>query len=358
MKIEEFFPEFVRKVTIDGKNSFQNQFARRIEMNSEIKLPQIPWEEDNTGGKEPVWRYSGNPIIGRDGNKISNSVFNSAVVRFEDGFAGVFRCDSRSISMDIFAGKSKDGINWEIDDEPIKFEGADEEILKREYRYDPRVCFIEDRYYITWCNGYHGPTIGIAYTFDFKKFVQLENAYLPFNRNGVLFPRKINGLYMMLNRPSDNGHTPFGDIFISQSKDMEFWGRHRHVMGTIKDDISAWQSTKIGPGPIPIETDEGWLMIYHGVINTCNGFVYRMGAALLDLNEPWKVLVRSKNYILAPWEQYERMGDVPNVVFPCAALHDKESGKIAIYYGCADKVTGLAFTTVDRLVDYVKKNAL
>ena len=327
-------------------------------MNSEIKLTQIPWEEDNTGGKEPVWRYSGNPIIGRDGNKISNSVFNSAVVRFEDGFAGVFRCDSRSISMDIFVGKSKDGINWEIEDEPIKFEGADEEILKREYRYDPRVCFIEDRYYITWCNGYHGPTIGIAYTFDFKKFVQLENAYLPFNRNGVLFPRKINGLYMMLNRPSDNGHTPFGDIFISQSKDMEFWGRHRHVMGTIKDDISAWQSTKIGPGPIPIETNEGWLMIYHGVINTCNGFVYRMGAALLDLNEPWKVLARSKNYIMAPWEQYECMGDVPNVVFPCAALHDKESGKIAIYYGCADTVTGLAFTTVERLLDYVKKNKL
>ena len=327
-------------------------------MNSEIKLPQIPWEEDNTGGKEPVWRYSGNPIIGRNGNKISNSVFNSAVVRFEDGFAGVFRCDSRSISMDIFVGKSKDGINWEIEDEPIKFEGADEEILKREYRYDPRVCFIEDRYYVTWCNGYHGPTIGVAYTFDFKKFVQLENAFLPFNRNGVLFPRKINGLYMMLNRPSDNGHTPFGDIFISQSKDMEFWGRHRHVMGTIKDDISAWQSTKIGPGPIPIETDEGWLMIYHGVINTCNGFVYRMGAALLDLNEPWKVIARSKNYIMAPWEQYECMGDVPNVVFPCAALHDKESGKIAIYYGCADTVTGLAFTTVERLLDYVKKNAL
>ena len=327
-------------------------------MENGIKLPPIPWEEDNTEGKEPVWRYSGNPIIGRNGNKISNSVFNSAVVRFEDGFAGVFRCDSRSISMDIFVGKSKDGINWEIEDKPIKFEGADEEILKREYRYDPRVCFIEDRYYVTWCNGYHGPTIGIAYTFDFKTFVQLENAFLPFNRNGVLFPRKINGLYMMLNRPSDNGHTPFGDIFISQSKDMEFWGRHRHVMGTIKDDISAWQSTKIGPGPIPIETDEGWLMIYHGVINTCNGFVYRMGIALLDLNEPWKVLARSKNYILAPWEQYECMGDVPNVVFPCAALHDKESGKIAIYYGCADTVTGLAFTTVDKLLDYVKKNTL
>ena len=105
----------------------------------------------------------------------------------------MFRCDSKSISMDIFAGRSRDGINWEIEDKPICFEGADEEVLVREYRYDPRVCFIEDRYYITWCNGYHGPTIGIAYTFDFRKFVQLENAFLPCNRNGVLSPEKLTG---------------------------------------------------------------------------------------------------------------------------------------------------------------------
>ena len=241
-------------------------------------LPNIPWQEKPEGYTMPVWRYTENPIIGRNGNKVSNSVFNSAVVPFEDGFAGVFRCDSRSISMDIFVGRSKDGIHWDIEDTPIQFEGEDEEILKREYRYDPRVCFIEDRYYITWCNGYHGPTIGVAYTFDFKKFVQLENAYVPCNRNGVLFPEKINGMYAMLNRPSDNGHTPFGDIFVSFSKDMEFWGRHRHVMSPIPGDESAWQCTKVGPGPIPIKTDEGWLLIYHGVITTCNGFVYRMGA--------------------------------------------------------------------------------
>ena len=122
----------------------------------------IPWEEKPEGYQMPLWRYSKNPIIGRDGNRISNSVFNSAVVPFEGGYAGVFRCDSKSISMDIFAGRSRDGINWEIEDKPICFEGADEEVLAREYRYDPRVCFIEDRYYITWCNGYHGPTIGVA----------------------------------------------------------------------------------------------------------------------------------------------------------------------------------------------------
>lgn len=321
-------------------------------------LPNIPWQEKPAGERMPVWRYDANPVIKRNQQKYANSIFNSAVVPFQGGFAGVFRCDSRSVSMDIFAGRSKDGIHWEIEDEPIQFEGESGEILKREYRYDPRVCFIEDRYYITWCNGYHGPTIGLAYTFDFKKFVQLENAFLPHNRNGVLFPRKINGLYMMLSRPSDTGHTPFGDIFVSQSRDLEFWGRHRYVMGAVKGDISAWQSTKIGPGPVPIETDEGWLLIYHGVLTSCNGFVYRMGCALLDLDEPWKVKARSRDYIMAPYELYECVGDVPNVVFPCAALGDADTGRIAIYYGCADTVTGLAFTTVDELLNYMKERLL
>lgn len=318
-------------------------------------LKNMPWQEKPEGYTMPIWRYSENPIIKRDAIPSSNSIFNSAVVPFGDGYAGVFRCDSKCVSMDIFAGFSKDGIHWEINHEPIQFEG-DEEITKREYRYDPRICFIEDRYYITWCNGYHGPTIGVAYTFDFKTFYQLENAFLPYNRNGVMFPRKINGKFAMLSRPSDTGHTPFGDIFYSQSNDLEYWGHHRHVMSTVNDDISAWQSTKIGPGPVPIETEEGWLLIYHGVINTCNGFVYRMGAALLDLEKPWKVIARSKAYVLAPYESYECVGDVPNVVFPCATLADADTGRIAIYYGCADTVTGLAFTTVDEMLKYIKEN--
>ena len=242
--------------------------------------------------------------------------------------------------------------------EPIKFEGDDPEILKREYRYDPRVLKIEDRYYVTWCNGYHGPTIGIAYTYDFKKFVQCENAFLPYNRNGVLFPRKINGKYAMVSRPSDTGHTPFGDIFYSESPDMVYWGRHRYVMGIINDDRSAWQSKKIGPGPVPIETDEGWLLFYHGVLNSCNGFVYSFGAALLDIDEPWKVKYRTRPYLLSPQKLYECVGDVPNVVFPCATLTDADTGRIAIYYGCADTVTGLAFTTVDDVLNYMKENSL
>ena len=271
------------------------------------ELPNIPWQEKPEGCHDVVWRYSGNPIIERDAIPSSNSIFNSAVVPFEGKFAGVFRCDSRSRSMDIFAGFSEDGIHWDIEETPIIFEGADEEILKREYRYDPR---------------------------------------------------KINGMYGMLSRPSDTGHTPFGDIFYSQSPDLEFWGRHRHVMSTIKGDTSAWQSMKIGAGPVPIETAEGWLLFYHGVLNSCNGYVYSFGAALLDLEKPWIVKYRTKPYLLSPQKLYECVGDVPNVTFPCAALADAKTGKIAIYYGCADTVTGLAFAKADELISYIKENSL
>ena len=259
--------------------------------------------------------------------------------------------------MDIFPGFSDDGIHWNINPDPVHFEG-DPDVTKREYRYDPRVLYMDGKYYITWCNGYHGPTIGLGWTDDFKTFHQLENAFLPYNRNGVLFPRKINGMYMMLSRPSDTGHTPFGDIFCSQSPDLTFWGKHRYVMGTVNGDVSAWQSKKIGPGPVPIETDEGWLLIYHGVINTCNGFVYRVGVALLDIDQPWIVKKRSAYYILGPQELYELAGDVPNVTFPCATLTDADTGRIAIYYGCADTVTGLAFTTLDELMQYMDDHPL
>ncbi|MCT4687717.1 glycoside hydrolase family 130 protein [Vallitalea sp.] len=316
-------------------------------------LKNIPWEEKPADCKEVIWRSNMNPIIKRDHLPTSNSIFNSAVVPFEDGFAGVFRCDDKRREMRIHAGFSKDGVNWDINEEPIKFNCDIEQVKEFEYAYDPRVVWIEDRYYVTWCNGFYGPTIGIAYTYDFKEFHQLENAFLPFNRNGVLFPKKIDGNFAMLSRPSDTGHTPFGDIFYSESNDLKFWGRHRHVMAP----RGWWQSTKIGAGPVPIETSEGWLLIYHGVLTSCNGYVYHFGAALLDLEKPWKVIARTEPYLLAPRELYECVGDVPNVVFPCAALTDSETGRIAIYYGGADTVTCLAYTQIDELVEFIKSNS-
>ena len=319
-------------------------------------LPNIPWEDRPAGSDAVVWRYSQNPIIPRDAIPTSNSIFNSAAVPYNSKFAGVFRIDDQRRTMNIYVGHSDDGIDWNIAHDPIEWQFADEELSPFMHRYDPRVCWLEDRYYVTWCNGYHGPTIGIGYTHDFEEFHFLENAYLPFNRNGVLFPRKINGKYAMFSRPSDNGHTPFGDIFYSESPDMVHWGKHRWVMGT---KPWTWQSTKIGAGPIPIETTEGWLMLYHGVLTSCNGFVYSMGAALLDLDEPWKVIYRGGPYLLSPQTLYECVGDVPNVAFPCAALTDTDTdtGRIAIYYGAADTVTGLAFAYVDEMIAFIKENS-
>jgi len=318
----------------------------------------IPWQEKPKNCDEVLWRYNKNPIIDRYAIPTSNSIFNSAVVPFEEGFAGVFRCDNKAVQMNIFAGFSKNGIDWDIDHEPIDFVAGNTQMIESDYKYDPRVTFIEDRYWITWCNGYHGPTIGIGYTFDFKKFYQCENAFLPFNRNGVLFPQKINGKYAMLSRPSDNGHTPFGDIYISFSPDMKYWGEHRCVMKVTPFENSAWQSTKIGAGPVPILTNDGWLLFYHGVISTCNGFRYSIGAAILDENNPEIVKFRTQPYLLAPAELYELTGDVPNVIFPCASLHSLEEDKLALYYGAADTVTGLAFGRLSEIVEYVKNNSL
>jgi beta-1,4-mannooligosaccharide/beta-1,4-mannosyl-N-acetylglucosamine phosphorylase len=316
-------------------------------------LPNIPWEERPAGSSELVWRYSANPIIPRNLIPSSNSIFNSAVVPFNRSFAGVFRCDNKKRDMNLHRGFSDNGLVWSLENDPIEWDCADMEIGQFQYRYDPRVVWLEDRYYVTWCNGYHGPAIGIGYTFDFEKFVFLENALLPFNRNGVLFPRKINGEYTMFSRPSDNGHTPYGNIFLSQSPDLIHWGRHRFVMGT----TSGWQSTKIGAGPVPIETPEGWLLFYHGVLTSCNGFVYSFGAALLDLDRPWKVIYRSSSYLLSPQAHYECVGDVPNVAFPCATLFDQLSGRIAIYYGGADTVTALAFCKIDEIIDFIKETS-
>ena len=318
------------------------------------ELPNIPWEERPQGYNEVVWRSKQNPIITRDAVRAANSIFNSAVVPFNGAFAGVFRCDSTTRDMQIHSGTSPDGIHWTIEPKRIEFECEDAEVGRFVYGYDPRVCWLEDRYYVTWCNGYHGPTIGMGFTHDFKTFYQMENAFLPYNRNGVLFPRRVNGKYALLSRPSDTGHTPFGDIFYSESPDLIHWGRHRHVMAP----TSGWQSTKVGAGPTPIETSEGWLVFYHGVLTSCNGFVYSFGAALLDLERPWKVIYRTRPYLLNPREYYECVGDVPNVAFPCAALCDPPTGRIAIYYGGADTVTCLAFARVDELLQFVKENSL
>jgi beta-1,4-mannooligosaccharide/beta-1,4-mannosyl-N-acetylglucosamine phosphorylase len=332
-----------------GTESLTNDSATTGSVSNTTRNDAFPWHDRPAGSKEVVWRHRGNPILSRKPATEIQGIYNSAVVPFGDGYAGVFRTEDYSRFPRLHVGWSDNGTDWQIEPEPIVFSNQ---------AYDPRVVKIEDKYYVTWCGGHNGPTISVAQTKDFRVFERMENAFLPFNRNGVLFPRKIGGKYCMLSRPSDDGHTPFGDIYLSQSPDMIHWGMHRLVMGRGGDETGQWwQRTKIGAGPIPIETSEGWLMIYHGVMDTCNGFVYSMGAALLDLEEPWRVLYRTNKHLLTPDAEYEVSGHVPNVVFPCAALHDEATGSLAIYYGAADTCTCVAYANIDELIEFTKANS-
>ncbi|WP_024867154.1 glycoside hydrolase family 130 protein [Butyrivibrio sp. FCS014] len=316
---------------------------------------KVPWQERPKELKgAPIWRYDANPIIGRNPVEGVARIFNSAVMPYGDGFIGVFRGEQTNGIPAIYLGRSSDGINWDIDKEKIPFTDEEGNPFMPQYAYDPRLVKVEDDYYIIWCQDFYGASIGIAKTRDFKKFVRIENPFIPFNRNAVLFPRKINGKYMLLSRPSDSGHTPFGDIFISESPDMTYWGKHRHVMGA---NDNWWESLKIGGGATPIETSEGWLLFYHGVAGTCNGYVYSIGGAILDIDNPSIVKYRCETFLLTPEEWYEERGFVPNVCFPCATVQNPGTGQLAIYYGAADSYVGLAFTYTDEIIDYIKSHS-
>lgn len=318
-------------------------------------VPHLPWAEKEEGCTDvPVWRYAGNPIIQRNPTDRLARVFNSAVVPYRDGFAAVLRGEQKNGIPHLYTAFSQDGIHWDIAQERIKLTDKNGRICNAKYEYDPRIVKIDDTYHILWCEDFHGAAIGMAKTTDFIHFEKLENPFIPYNRNAVLFPRKINGLYAMLSRPSDSAHTPFGDIFVSFSPDLEFWGRHRYVMGPTQN---WWENVKIGSGPAPIETSEGWLLFYHGVTGTCNGYVYSIGGAVLDINDPTIVKYRCSRFLLTPETAYEEQGFVPNVCFPCAALADSATGRIALYYGAADSTVALAFTTADEAVAYIKAHS-
>lgn len=319
-------------------------------------LPGMPWQERPAGCDDVAWRHDGNPILGWNPTPSTARVFNSALVPFQGGYAGVFRADHRDGKARLHAGFSPDGLRWEIEDAVIDWVDPLGSPYPTDYAYDPRVVEIEGEYFVVWCTEFGGgPALGLGKTRDFRHFTRMENASLPCNRNGVLFPRKVGGMYLMLSRPSDTGHTPFGDVFLSESPDLVHWGRHRKVMS--RGGGGWWQGTKIGAGAVPIETTAGWLLFYHGVVTTCNGYVYSMGAALLDLEEPSRVLSRSRDFLLTPERPYETVGFVPNVVFPCATLQDAATGRIAIYYGAADSHVAIAYCRIGELVDWIRSHS-
>ena len=196
------------------------------------KVPNVPWQEcpaELNGA--PVWRYKENPIIGRNPVKGVARIFNSAVMPYGDEFIGVFRGEQTNGIPYIYLGRSKDAIHWNFEENKINFVDENGESFMPVYAYDPRLVKVEDTYYIIWCQDFYGAAIGMAKTTDFKTFTRIENPFLPFNRNAVLFPRKIGGNFMLLSRPSDSGHT--GSHLLGKTPSCD--GQGFRVVGVLKD---------------------------------------------------------------------------------------------------------------------------
>ncbi len=299
--------------------------------------------------QELVIRHKRNPIITlHDMPFPCNTVFNAGAAKYKDEYILLIRVEGLEGKSFFALARSKNGFDFDIEEAPV-MEPAQEipfSIYEKRGIEDPRITKIDDTYYILYtAYSVHGPRLGLAKTPDFKKFERIALVSQPENKDAVLFPKKIGGRYVRFDRPSTSAGA---DIWISYSEDLVHWGDSQVVMETRP---SFWDSKKIGAGAPPIETDKGWLEIYHGVKGTSGGNIYRLGCALFDLKDPSKKIGRSKVPVLAPRKYYERTGDVPNVVFTCGAVPEADKGEIKIYYGASDTCICVATAKIEDLIE-------
>lgn len=303
---------------------------------------------------EIVRRYEKNPIITVDDLPCrSNAVFNSGCIKDRGRYIMMLRIEDVDGSQHFRMAYSSDGIHFDISKNSVMIPDSDNMEHFELLRYDPRITKLEGTYYICYAaHGTKGVRICLIQTDDFVKFRRIGYISEPDNRNGVLLPEKIKDRYVRFDRPTmAHGQGGKGEMWISYSPDLIHWGESKIVAETRPE---RWDGHKIGAGAAPIKTKEGWLLLYHGVYERCNGLVYRTGAMLLDLDDPSRVVARSNGYILGPQTDYERRGDVDNVVFVTGNVLE-DDGTVKIYYGAADTVMCLALAKLDDLI-YAAKN--
>jgi len=302
-----------------------------------------------------ITRHPGNPILSAaDWPLTVNAVFNPGAVRLPDGTT-LLLCrveDRRGISS-LWGARSANGVDgWIVDPEPTFPPDPDnhpEEVWGVE---DPRIVRLEElgKYAITYTAfSRAGPGVSLALTRDFKRFERFGLVMAPEDKDAALLPYRFNGCWLMIHRP----RTGVGDsIWLAGSPDLHFWGRHRLLMTPRRG--AWWDANKIGlAGPL-VKTDEGWLMFYHAVRQTAAGSLYRLGIALLDLEDPGRCLMRGNEWIMGPSEDFERQGDVGYVVFPCGHTIADDGDTINLYYGAADTSIGLATARISELLRWLK----
>lgn len=317
-----------------------------------------------------ITRYDKNPILKpSDMPAPCCAVYNSGVIKTSDGeYIMASRFEEPNKIQKIWVSRSRDGFHFIPDSEPMQIvcdEENREEFEEIVYLnnqkgsligswFDPRINCVDGRYYITYCvGGDYGCRIAIAETEDFKTMRHISFPLHILNRNAVLFPEKINGEFWMLHRPQNTSSVNQGSIWSAHSPDLKYWADCR----VVAKPQEYWENSKIGPAAPPVKTDEGWLIVYHGVFPHCNGINYGGGVMLLELEKPWKVRARCKDPILYIQEPYEMSGQVPNVVFPGAVIPEND-GTVKIYYGAADYVQCLATAKLSDLIDACIKGHL
>lgn len=298
-------------------------------------------------------RHANNPLLtANDWPYPINSVFNTAATKFNDETLLLARCEDFRGHSHLTVARSKNGVdNWEIDKAPT-FD-KDPEYREIWGVEDPRITYLEEekRYAITYtAYSNDGPMIAIMTTTDFKSFERLGIALPSENKDAAIFPRKINGKYAMLHRPVNGWGA---NIWLSYSPDLVHWGGHHVVLRGRGGGW--WDGGKVGGNCPPIETEQGWLINYHAVRHTVSGGLYRMGLALLDKENPEKILKRGDEWIFAPKEPYEIFGDVNDVVFPCGWTVDEDGDTVNMYYGGADMCIALATGSIKEMLEYLNK---
>lgn len=294
-------------------------------------------------------RCEHNPILTKDDIPYKvETVHNAGVAKYNGKYVMIFRSHLDTGRSIIGIADSDDGFKFKSRQQPFMVPSSDGVFAEYEQFgvEDPRVTFLEGKYYITYsAYSRYGVRIGLARTTDFEKVERIAFITQADYRNTVIFPEKINGQYVKLDRPHSD-ISPWS-IWINYSPDLIHWGQSRLVMKPVPYH---WDEMKIGPGAVPFKTKRGWLNIYHGVFPTMDGCVYRLGAALHDLDDPAKIIGVGDRWILQPEDPWEIVGYVHNVVFSCAAIPE-DDGTVKIYWGGADKVMCAGTAVIDELVE-------
>ncbi|UCG33893.1 MAG: hypothetical protein JSU68_04495 [Phycisphaerales bacterium] len=297
-----------------------------------------------------------NPLLrAQDWPYFVNTVFNAGATRMPSGETLLLvRVEDCSGQSHLTAARSADGVTgWTVDPEPTLAPDGDQHDQERWGIEDPRIVWVPElcKYAVTYTGyGPAGPGVSLALTEDFRSFERIGVVMPPEDKDAALLPERIDGRWAMIHRPVS---VVGAHIWMSFSPDLKHWGDHTLVLRARRGPW--WDAHKIGLSPPLIPCDEGWLMMYHGVKPTVAGAIYRVGLALLDRKNPTRCLLRSHRWMFGPETDYERTGDVADVVFPCGYTLGEDGDTLHLYYGAADTCIALATGSVREMLAWLKE---